>query len=196
MLFCKGRTKQYSSTWDCRLGIVDHRDGLARSTVRLTGDERSLLGRRASPAHAGLRSCAGARRGHCGVIPAAAGQAISSKCKANLIDANALATATAASLNPAIPLVKQLTALVAKDDPEAAQFVHWGATSQDANDTGLVLQIRKALDILDADLTVLAQRSGKVGPAVPFHADGWPDPDATCPAYHFRSQGCRMAGRA
>ena len=98
----------------------------------------------------------------CGVIPADAGAAISSKCKANLIDANALATATAASLNPAIPLVKQLTALVAKDDPEAAQFVHWGTTSQDANDTGLVLQIRKALDILDADLVALCRGLAKL----------------------------------
>jgi 3-carboxy-cis,cis-muconate cycloisomerase len=91
----------------------------------------------------------------CGIIPAAAAQAIASKCKADLIDANALAAATAVSLNPAIPLVKQLTALVAKEDPEAARFVHWGATSQDANDTGLVLQIRQALDLLDADLAVL-----------------------------------------
>ena len=101
----------------------------------------------------------------CGIIPATAAPAIVSKCKTDLIDANALATATALSLNPAIPLVKQLTALVAKDDPEAARFVHWGATSQDANDTGLVLQIRQALDILEGDqaslcssLTQLARR--------------------------------------
>ena len=91
----------------------------------------------------------------CGVVPGAAAQAIASKCKVELIDAKAVATATAASLNPAIPLVRQLTALVAKDDPEAARFVHWGATSQDANDTGLVLQIRQALGILEADLAGL-----------------------------------------
>jgi 3-carboxy-cis,cis-muconate cycloisomerase len=93
----------------------------------------------------------------CGVIPAAAAPALASKCRADLIDANALAHATAASLNPAIPLVKQLTALVAKDDPEAARFVHWGATSQDANDSGLVLQMRQAFDILEADLAVLCR---------------------------------------
>jgi 3-carboxy-cis,cis-muconate cycloisomerase len=93
----------------------------------------------------------------CAVIPSAAAQVIASKCKVELIDANALAAATTVSLNPAIPLVKQLTALVAKDDPEAARFVHWGATSQDANDTGLVLQIRQALDILEADLAALCR---------------------------------------
>jgi 3-carboxy-cis,cis-muconate cycloisomerase len=91
----------------------------------------------------------------CSVIPVSAADAIASKCKADLIDANALATATAVSLNPAIPLIKQLTALVAKDDPDAARFVHWGATSQDANDTGLVLQIRQALDILESDMASL-----------------------------------------
>ena len=102
---------------------------------------------------------------HCAVIPPAAAAAIASKCKADLIDAHALATVTAVSANPAIPLVRQLTALVAKDDPEAAGFVHWGATSQDVNDTGLVLQIRRALDILETDLvslggslTLLAQK--------------------------------------
>ena len=93
----------------------------------------------------------------CGTIPSAASSAIGSKCKANLIDTAALATATAASLNPAIALVKQLTALVAKDDAEAARFVHSGATSQDANDTGLVLQMREAFDILDADLASLCE---------------------------------------
>jgi 3-carboxy-cis,cis-muconate cycloisomerase len=91
----------------------------------------------------------------CGVFPSAIGERIASKCKAELIDVRTLANATAISLNPAIPLVKQLTALVAKDDPEAARFVHWGATSQDANDTGLVLQIRQALDILEGDLDIL-----------------------------------------
>ncbi|MGA7293612.1 MAG: lyase family protein, partial [Terriglobales bacterium] len=93
----------------------------------------------------------------CGVIPSSAVPAITSKCKAQLLDTKAIAAATAASLNPAIPLVKQLTALVAKDDPEAARFVHWGATSQDANDTGLILQVKRALDIIDADLASLRE---------------------------------------
>src|SRR5580700_4997001 len=85
----------------------------------------------------------------CGVIPEPAARKIAGKCKAELIDFDALATAE--SVNPAIPLVKQLTALVAKENPDAARFVHWGATSQDANDTGLVLQVRQAFDIIERD---------------------------------------------
>jgi len=92
----------------------------------------------------------------CDVIPAAASLIIASRCKVELLDVSALAAATALSLNPAIPLVKQLTTLVAADDAEAARFVHWGATSQDVNDTGLVLQIRQGFDILEADLTSLS----------------------------------------
>jgi 3-carboxy-cis,cis-muconate cycloisomerase len=43
-----------------------------------------------------------------------------------------------------IPLVRQLTQRVAEIDAEAAQHVHWGATSQDIVDTALVLQLRAA----------------------------------------------------
>jgi len=92
-----------------------------------------------------------------GLIPLAAAEAIASKCAARLLDAESLAAATALSLNPAIPLVKQLTVLVAKENTAAARFVHWGATSQDANDTGLVLQMRNAFDLLDADLKSLRE---------------------------------------
>jgi 3-carboxy-cis,cis-muconate cycloisomerase len=91
----------------------------------------------------------------CEVIPETAAGMIASKCKAQLIDFDALASATADSVNPAIPLVQQLTALVAKEDADAARFVHWGATSQDANDTGLLLQVRRAFDILESDLAAL-----------------------------------------
>ena len=92
-----------------------------------------------------------------GVIPAAAAPAISAKCRAELFDPTALAQATARAGTPAIPLVKQLTALVAVDAPDAARFVHWGATSQDAMDTGLVLQLREALVPIGSDLAGLAE---------------------------------------
>ncbi len=38
----------------------------------------------------------------------------------------------------------------------ARGFVHWGATSQDVIDTGLVLQLRDALDLIGADLARFA----------------------------------------
>ncbi|WP_248322063.1 3-carboxy-cis,cis-muconate cycloisomerase [Caballeronia sp. Sq4a] len=91
-----------------------------------------------------------------GVIPASAVDAIVAACDADNIDAAALMSGAAAGGNLAIPLVKQLTAVVKARDAEAAKYVHWGATSQDIIDTGVVLQLRAALDLIDADLQALA----------------------------------------
>jgi 3-carboxy-cis,cis-muconate cycloisomerase len=91
----------------------------------------------------------------CGVIPAAAVAAIAGACKAELYDLNALGRAAVDGGNLAIPLVKALTRQVAAQDAEAARWVHWGATSQDIIDTGLVLQTRAALALLQHDLATL-----------------------------------------
>jgi 3-carboxy-cis,cis-muconate cycloisomerase len=92
-----------------------------------------------------------------GLVPAKAASAITAACDAATYDLHALAAATAKAGNPAIPMVRTLTAEVARRDTAAANFVHWGATSQDAIDTGLVLQIRRAHPLLDADLDRLEQ---------------------------------------
>lgn len=91
-----------------------------------------------------------------GVIPSAAVAAIESRCRAEIFDVDALARATAAAGNIAIPLIKDLTARVASGDAAAAGFVHWGATSQDTIDTGLVLQLRDALALIENDTARLA----------------------------------------
>jgi 3-carboxy-cis,cis-muconate cycloisomerase len=90
-----------------------------------------------------------------GVIPVEAAGPIAAQCDAALYDLGALAEAAAKAGNTAIPLVKALTAKVAAKDKAAAGFVHWGATSQDAMDTGLVLQLRAALALIEADLAKL-----------------------------------------
>ena len=95
-----------------------------------------------------------------GVIPASAAAAIATKCRAELFDLAALAQSAARAGNVAIPLVKSLTALVAKKDKQAAHFVHWGATSQDVIDTGRVLQLRQSLELITRDLDSLVQPLG------------------------------------
>jgi 3-carboxy-cis,cis-muconate cycloisomerase len=92
----------------------------------------------------------------CGIIPRSAAQAITSQAKAELFDLVALARASALAGNTAIPVVKALTSRVAAVDQEAARYVHWGATSQDAMDTGLVLQSREALGLIEASLASLS----------------------------------------
>src|SRR4051795_5730673 len=86
-----------------------------------------------------------------GVIPASAAGPIGSACRAESFDLAELAEAATRSGNLAIPLVKALTANVAKTDADAARYVHWGATSQDVIDTGAMLGLRAGIDALLAD---------------------------------------------
>jgi 3-carboxy-cis,cis-muconate cycloisomerase len=87
-----------------------------------------------------------------GVIPQASAQRIASKCRVEYFPLAELKKQAASAGNIAIPLVKQLTELVAAENRDAARFVHWGATSQDAIDTGTILQTRRALELIRHDL--------------------------------------------
>ena len=91
----------------------------------------------------------------CGMVPTAAVGPIVAACRHEAIDFTALGEAAVGAGNLAIPLVKQLTAQVKARDPDAARYVHWGATSQDAIDTGLVLQLRGALEAAETLLEQL-----------------------------------------
>lgn len=84
-----------------------------------------------------------------GVIPAQTAHDISAACDPDRFDLEALARDARSAGNLAIPMVRALTELV----PEGARgYVHWGATSQDAVDTGLVLQVGEGLGELMEDL--------------------------------------------
>jgi 3-carboxy-cis,cis-muconate cycloisomerase len=87
-----------------------------------------------------------------GIIPASAADTIAKACKAGSFDLADLAEAATRSGNLAIPLVKALTARVAKTDADAARYVHWGATSQDVIDTAAMLTLRAAIDALLPDI--------------------------------------------
>ena len=93
-----------------------------------------------------------------GVIPIAAANVIARVCAELTFDdetRRSLAAGAARAGNVAIPLVEALTQAVAAVDPEAARWVHWGATSQDAIDTGLVLQLGPVTARLDQQLRTL-----------------------------------------
>jgi len=92
---------------------------------------------------------------HAGAIPEGASRKIAEHCRIELFDLSLIGKQAAQSGNVAIPLVKMLTEAVAKQDKDAARFVHWGATSQDAIDTGMVLQLRDGLGLLEKDLARL-----------------------------------------
>lgn len=91
-----------------------------------------------------------------GLIPSAAVAPIAAACNAGLYDFAALGEAIATAGNSAIPLVKALGKQIAATSAEAERYVHLGATSQDVMDSGLVLQLRQALVLIEDDLAQLA----------------------------------------
>ncbi|HEY6984284.1 3-carboxy-cis,cis-muconate cycloisomerase [Reyranella sp.] len=80
-----------------------------------------------------------------GLIPRKVAPIIAAACDPALYDPASLAAAARRTATLTVPVVKALTAEVARRDPEAAGYVHWGATSQDVIDTAMVLQLGEAL---------------------------------------------------
>jgi 3-carboxy-cis,cis-muconate cycloisomerase len=91
-----------------------------------------------------------------GLIPPEVVADIELSCDARLFDFDALAIAIGSAGNSAIPLVKALGKQIAARSAEAERYVHMGATSQDVMDSGLVLQLRRAIVLLERDLSRLA----------------------------------------
>nr|MCU0510764.1 lyase family protein [Anaerolineae bacterium] len=88
-----------------------------------------------------------------GLVPLDAAAEITRKARAELIDLDALREGVNFTGHPLISLVRQLAALCEGD---AGGYVHWGATTQDVTDTGLMLQAKAAHEIILADLRELA----------------------------------------
>jgi len=84
-----------------------------------------------------------------GIIPSEAAERIVECCRLERFDVKALLSEAANAGTLAIPLVGNLMEQVGE---QYGRYVHWGATSQDATDTALVLQMRDGLDLLIADL--------------------------------------------
>jgi len=93
-----------------------------------------------------------------GVIPVAAAELIAAACREDF-DSSAIYAEAAMAGTPAIPLVRLLRTRVAGD---AADYVHWGATSQDAIDSAAMLQMRAGLNLLLADLLVIGARCSEL----------------------------------
>jgi 3-carboxy-cis,cis-muconate cycloisomerase len=84
-----------------------------------------------------------------GLVPADAAEEISRVCAAGGIDPAAVGRGVAEAANPAIPLLREITARLPQD---AAAHLHRGATSQDVVDTAAMLVSRDALGLVIGDL--------------------------------------------
>lgn len=94
-------------------------------------------------------------QGRLGVIPPEAAARIAEVAATLEIDPAALTLGTAEAGMPIPALVAALRQAVGGD---AAAYVHWGATSQDIMDTGLVLRLREVIARLDDRLAGVVRR--------------------------------------
>ncbi len=89
-------------------------------------------------------------QGAAGLIPEVSAAAIHRASLEVQVDPSALARGAGESAVPVPALVSAFRAAMAA--PEHANWLHWGATSQDIVDTALALRLRQALAILEARL--------------------------------------------
>ncbi|MGI9369660.1 MAG: class-II fumarase/aspartase family protein [Ruegeria sp.] len=92
-------------------------------------------------------------QGDLGVIPQDSAQAITRAAMEVQLDPGALSQATGQNGVSVPALVAAFRSEM--QAPEHAAFVHWGATSQDIIDTGLMLRMRQSLGLIEADLKLV-----------------------------------------
>jgi 3-carboxy-cis,cis-muconate cycloisomerase len=85
-------------------------------------------------------------QGELGVIPSEAAAVIEAVAVTEHVDLAHLRSRALTVGYPILPLLEQ----IGERSPEAARFVHWGATTQDIMDTGLALLGARALDRIEA----------------------------------------------
>jgi 3-carboxy-cis,cis-muconate cycloisomerase len=88
-----------------------------------------------------------------GIIPQEAAEEICRHCDAKEYDFAKLKSQTERIGYPVLPVVQQLVALC-RDG--LGEWCHWGATTQDITDTATILQIREALDLVEADIVAIS----------------------------------------
>lgn len=84
-----------------------------------------------------------------GIIPQTAAVAINKAAKLENLDTEKMQKEYQKVGFPILPLVHELVRCC---DPESARWIHWGATTQDIIDTGLVLQMKEAFVIIENQL--------------------------------------------
>jgi 3-carboxy-cis,cis-muconate cycloisomerase len=99
------------------------------------------------------------------LVPHEAALSIIGTCKVELFDTEKLVRDSTRATSLATPLLKNLKEMVGIFNPQAVQFVHFGATSQDVLDTAMVLVTSDALRFIRADLRACVKSLVALGQA-------------------------------
>jgi 3-carboxy-cis,cis-muconate cycloisomerase len=91
-----------------------------------------------------------------GLAPSEQAAAVAEACAAGIHDAESIVASTWQTGTPIVAMRSAIEETV--EDAEVSRWFHFGATTQDAVDTGQMLQARSALGILEAALIDIARR--------------------------------------
>ena len=100
-----------------------------------------------------------------GMIPADAAVEIAQHCQLDLLSIENIEAGLAVTAHPLVPLIWELDRILGG---EVGGYVHWGATTQNITQTGDILQLRKAHEII---LDQIAQVLRLLAPLAIEHAD-------------------------
>jgi adenylosuccinate lyase len=84
-----------------------------------------------------------------GIIPQAAADEIARSAHVDQLDLPRLKQLIDQTVHPIVPVIRVLQQACGGDSGE---YIHWGATTQDIMDTGMVLQIKEAIAIIEERL--------------------------------------------
>lgn len=93
-----------------------------------------------------------------GLIPRAAAETIAAHARAELMDIEAIAAEAQRVKHTLMPTIRALQALCG----EYGEYVHYGVTTQDVVDTGMVLQLKEAHAIIVRDLRGVARELARL----------------------------------
>ncbi len=95
-----------------------------------------------------------------GIVPAAAAARIAATARLELLDDARISAGQAATGHLMVPLVRELSRVVGEPD---GGWVHWGATTQNIQQTGDVIGLRDALAIIGDELCGLLEAMAALG---------------------------------
>jgi adenylosuccinate lyase len=94
-------------------------------------------------------------QGDLGIIPKTAAQAINDKAHIRHLDLNAIQKGIKTTSHSLLPLLEEWRRVC---EGPAGEFIHFGATTQDIQDTAQVTEIRDVLDLVERDLWIICKQ--------------------------------------
>jgi adenylosuccinate lyase len=123
-------------------------DQFSTPEMRAIFDERAMIQRWLD-----VEAALALAQAEMGLIPAEAGPAIASAARVERLDLEAVKRDLGVMAHPILPVVRALEHAVGPH----GRWVHWGTTTQDIMDTGMVLQLKDARVIFRRDLVALVR---------------------------------------